>query len=144
MKKLAIILGFLSFNLTAQKITIEVFTEETCSKHKLVSVKECLNNPDATWGIEDHYRLLELDLDAKTFISYIKDLEISQTQLVAAGSGVIEITNIARNAMMIKFDHPTSNYGIYIDKSTTPVTVASYLIYDNGLLVEKYIDFKIK
>ena len=146
MKKLLVILGFLSFSVTAQKMTIELRKQQEYSCRKAVSVAQCLSNPDSKWPAELKYRLLVFDLDAKTFISYIKDPELVKGKDVIAGSGSIEVSTPSENVTQIKFVDPTdvSNYGIIIDRSKSPMLVARYVLYADYTLVEKFVDFKIR
>jgi hypothetical protein len=146
MKRLLVILGFLSFSVTAQKMTIELRKQQQYDCRSAVSIQKCLSNPDLKWPAELKYRLLVFDLDAKTFISYIKDPQFVKDGDVIAGSGSIEVSNPSDNVTQIKFVDPTnfSNYGIIIDKSKSPILVARYMLYDDYTIVEKFVDFKIR
>ena len=146
MKKLLVILGFVSFSVSAQKMTIELQKQQRYTCRKAVSVAQCLSNPDIKWPAESNDALLVFDLDAKTFIAYIKDPEFIKGRDAIAGSGSIEVSNPSNKVTQIKFVDPTniSNYGIIIDRSKSPMLVARYMLYDDYTIVEKFVNYKIR
>ena len=146
MKKLLVILGFLSFSVSAQKMTIELRKQQVYDCDNAVSIQKCLSNPDTKWNVEKKYRLLVFDLDAKTFISYIKAPEFVKDRDAIAGSGSIEVSTPSDKITQIKFVDPTnfSNYGIIIDRSKSPILVARYTLSEHYTIVEKFVDFKIR
>jgi hypothetical protein len=143
MRKVLVILGFLSFSVTAQKMTIEVTKKETYDRYDDVSIDSCLQNPDTKWVIENSYSLYIIDLDLNSCTIYNKDPNLKGTP---AYKFAIDVTNTSSNVMNIRFIDPTnvSNWGLIVDKNNSQIKILHYNIGNSFTIVDKFVKFKVK
>lgn len=144
MKRLLVILGFMSFSVTAQKMTVKLKTCQTYSCSRSTNIDSVLTKPDIIWSRETRKKIYILDFDSKIMITHSKELNEKNQVKIKIDTTSFQFS-LSNNVIDITFNNNFNlKYGMRIDRSNKHDEIVWYNLFDDHTIVDKFIRFKIK